>query len=211
MSMALLATTGCDRSEDNLRKAQISKGMSLMNSVEQGIYSAYLKDRLAFSSDYYPMLRGMMILRKIRRKESEPPFCDVQMQLLVSENSIRQRSRKPNLDKVSISAQFFNIFGKSLKKSCLKIGETSQTVAEIPAKVEVVENVEVVSLDGEEVISAALYDELIGSVGKCRRAGNRVMELTDGNRLLTKGDYTEINRIILNCKNSELNSTVNFK
>lgn len=207
--IALVTLTGCGP-EEQARKNTMNLAEKRMNSNEIGMLMEYRGFKYGYREDYFPMLRGIVMTRNKRIAESAIPFCDVYSQLMVSENGIKNKTNKPNLERALISKQFEKVFDKSLRQACYPV-KVTVPVSETKSKVQVTENVEVVKIDNEDVISPALYDELINSVGTCKRASIRVMELTDGNRLLTKKDYVEVNRIILNCKNAELNRKVNFE
>lgn len=200
-----VALVGC---EDQGALNTIAAAEKLMNSNEKGMMADYIGFRFGDKMDYFPMYSGIVLSRKERLKESGTPFCDVYTQILVAENGIATDIKKPNMSLAPVTKQFEKIFGKPLSEVCFP--KLKPTVDNTPPRLNVVETVNVVNVDDENVISPALYDELINSVGSCKRASIRVMELTDGNRLLTKKDYTEVNRIILNCKNALLNKKVNF-
>lgn len=224
LAVAAVSVVGCDKAATADAEYRHHAFKSLLPSIEAGIYNTYLKQKFGYSTDYFSLKNTVVNNHSVKTKSGKyrinqpmtitqnsanqlaPLFCRYINEIRIDEAAIK--AGRYASSKQTISEIYKKSFGVDLYDSC-EVAVLPKTVQETESVVEVVEELEVVSIDSEKVISPELYDRLISSVGTCKRANARLITLTDGDRYLTQTDYNEVMGIIMSCKRFELENAVN--
>lgn len=218
-----ISLAGCGQSEKEAKLETVEK---VMTPIEQGLYKSFARhisnNKEAYGSTFTQIYNNRLTISKTRkgyshswRKEYvvnlEAPFCNVVQNIRMDEQNIRSMYNNTKLEESLISAKFERLYNKPMEIYCEQYKDTGSFYKQtLPEKtVEVKEKVDIVTVEGDEVLSPELYDKVFEAVTQCKRASNELLEITESKDFLTKSDYSKVMKQVMRCKAFQLEQKLN--
>lgn len=202
--MCVVGLAGC---EVGVRSDAYIQAESHLTTKEEVLLEYYYS---TYSHKGYDMvLKELTKLRELKPYYNlDTPFCDVVESVTFLDSDI---NRKSSRSRYSISAQWKERTGKSLPVSCGAEGGLTIVTQASVTQPEVTSQVidATVTLDNETLLSPLKVRELTTTAKDCLRAKTKLLELTEGGRYLTIGDYESVTKLILDCDNLKLQVELN--
>ena len=216
-----LSLAGCGQTQKEAKLETVDRAMT---PIEQGLYKSFTRhissNKESYSSTFIQLYNNRLTISKNRngyshnwrstyKENLNAPFCNVIPNIRMDEQNIRSMYNNTKLEESLISAKFERLYNESMESYCSKnnIIDYSQTLP--VTEVEVKEKVEVVTVEGDEVLSPELYDKVFEAVTQCKRASNELLEITDNKDYLTKSDYSKVMKQVMRCKAFQLEQKLN--
>lgn len=216
-----LSLAGCGQTE---KEAKLETVERVMTPIEQGLYKSFSRhitqNKEAYSSTFAQLYNNRLTISKIRNGYShnwrssyvvnlDAPFCNVVQNIRMDEQNIRSIYNNTKLEESLISAKFERLYNQPMETYCVKYKDSDYTQTLPDTTVEVKEKVDIVTVEGDEVLSPELYDKVFEAVTQCKRASNELLEITESKDFLTKSDYSKVMKQVMRCKAFQLEQKLN--
>ena len=162
--------------------------------TERQVYQAYYDQRDA-RFKYTDFLGDLIPKRKQSQMPQSGFFCDALDSLKVADYRAKKYHNSSNNVK-NLSEMYQEIYGVNPRTTC---GEAMPTPLPVPVAPSVVP-----MKDKGNVLSPAMYDELIKVANTCNRSRQHLVSLTSEKEYLTQEDYDEVLKSVMTCKKFKL-------
>lgn len=201
----------------NKSESQLEGIIPLLTKVEKDILTTYATKHWNDGDSYEETIRTLKFLRGTQEKSYtnlEVPFCDVVSSIYKFDEKIKEIDSPDGsyVSGLSITGQWKSYTGQELVKSCANnVQPVEEVEVETPSEEEVRGQIleDTVVLKGKTLLSAEKVREITEAAKDCKRAKNKMLDVTEGGGYLTVNDYEQVNLLILDCVNLQMQIELN--